>query len=287
VKGGYGVSEMPRQESLAFGEAAELYDATRPGYPAAVFDKVLGAVARPRRVLEIGAGTGKATMVLAARGVEVEAIEPDSRMAAIARQRTEGLAVDVRELDFEAWDGPPGTFDLVVCAQAWHWIDPVRGAIHAARALRRDGALAIWWTRPRAVRGQILAALRDVYRSVAPSLVNQTSLLAVEAGVDVPRDLPLFGPWRSRSFRWSQVFDAGSYAELIQTQGDHRLLPLGQLIALVAAVEDVIDRVGGGHIEYVFSTDLSIAKPLVAGRDVQAVINDCSAPQRDSSKPVP
>jgi SAM-dependent methyltransferase len=109
---------VAREEAVVFGEVAELYDAARPGYPEALFDEVLASVPRPRRALEAGAGTGGATVVLAQRGVEVEAIEPDHRMAALARRRTAGLPVRVRELRFESWDGPANAFDLVVCAQA-------------------------------------------------------------------------------------------------------------------------------------------------------------------------
>jgi SAM-dependent methyltransferase len=253
--------DVEREEALVFGEVADLYEATRPGYPDALFDEVMASVARPRRVLKVGAGTGRATAVLAQRGVEVEAIEPDYRMAELARRRTAGLPVRVRELRFESWDGPANGFDLVVCAQAWHWIEPARGAAVAARALRPDGALAIWWNRPRAVAGPVLAAVRDAYRREAPALAEQTSLLVVGPGIDIPDELVGFGPWRTRTFRWSRAYDAASYAELIQTQGDHRLLGPDRLKALVVAVRAAIDDVGGGRIEYVFSADLSIARP--------------------------
>jgi hypothetical protein len=91
------------------------------------------------------------------------------------------------------------------------------------------------------------------------------------------RTYPFLGRGGAAASGGATSFDARSYADLIQTQGDHRLLPPDRLAALVAAVEDVIDRAGGGHIEYVFSTDLSIAKPSVAGGEVPAVINDSSA----------
>jgi SAM-dependent methyltransferase len=255
---------VSREEARVFGEVAELYDALRPGYPNALVDAVLASVSEPRRALEAGAGTGKATVVLAERGVEVEAIEPDRRMAAIARRRVKGLSVEVRELRFEDWTGPPGQFDLVVCAQAWHWIDAARGAAVATRALREDGALAVWWTRPRAVPGTVLAAVQDAYRQVAPALVDRTSLLVVRPGVDVPAPLPGFGPWRSSSFPWTHVYDAENYAQLIQTQGDHRLLADAQLAELLTAVKSAIGHAGNGRIEYRFSTDLSVARPIAA-----------------------
>src|SRR3954447_13440858 len=76
--------DVGRDRGLTFGEAAELYDRARPGYPEPLFDEVLTSVPGAARVLEAGAGTGHATAALAARGVAVEAVEPDPRMAAVA-----------------------------------------------------------------------------------------------------------------------------------------------------------------------------------------------------------
>jgi hypothetical protein len=106
-----------------------------------------------------------------------------------------------------------------------------------------------------------LAAVQDAYRREAPALAERTSLLVVGPGIDAPDELVGFHRWRTRTFRWSRVYDATSYTRLIQTQGDHRLLPPDRLKALVAAVRAAIDDVGDGRIEYVFSADLSIAQP--------------------------
>lgn len=90
------VGRMGSREALGFGEAAALYDRVRPGYPSAVFDAVLAAVPAPARALEAGAGTGLATVELARRGLIVDAVEPDARMAKFARGRCEQLTVRVR-----------------------------------------------------------------------------------------------------------------------------------------------------------------------------------------------
>src|SRR6187549_3838365 len=72
---------------VTFDEDAERYDRARPGYPTAVFDDLLAlaGLGPGARVLEIGCGTGQATVPLAERGCEVVAVELGAQMAAVAR----------------------------------------------------------------------------------------------------------------------------------------------------------------------------------------------------------
>ena len=78
---------IPRR--LVFGEVADLYDEGRPSYPQPLVSTTCSSSVLSRdgrRALEVGAGTGKATVLVAARGVRVLAIEPSAPMAAIARR---------------------------------------------------------------------------------------------------------------------------------------------------------------------------------------------------------
>ena len=88
------------QRARSFGQVAALYDRWRPSYPGALYADVL-ELGSGGQILEAGAGTGRATLALARRGASVVAIEPDAAMAAIARQRTHGMAVHVLESTFE------------------------------------------------------------------------------------------------------------------------------------------------------------------------------------------
>jgi SAM-dependent methyltransferase len=249
---------MQDAEGLAFGEAAELYDRVRPAYPDALYAAVLSAVGTARRALEAGAGTGHATAAIARRGITVDAVEPDRRMARVAQERCKALPVRIHDACFEDWQGPPGVFDLVFSAQAWHWLDHRRAAAVAATALRADGLLAVWWTRPRGVEGRVLDRVRDAYGRHAPALASRTSLLVMSTEPDVPPPVSGFSRWRTTSYRWQEAYDAHRYTELILTQGDHRLLPAGQRARLLEAVANVI-AAHGDRIEYEFSTDLSVA----------------------------
>jgi SAM-dependent methyltransferase len=82
-----------RPQRLVFGEVAETYEAVRPGYPGEVFDRVLAG--GRRAVVEVGAGTGKATGELLARGARVDAVEPSAEMAQVLRAKFAGLALRV------------------------------------------------------------------------------------------------------------------------------------------------------------------------------------------------
>ena len=92
---------MRREQRLVFGEVAELYDRHRPAYPGVVVDDLIGlaALGPGALVLEVGAGTGKATAMFAQRGIRVLAVEPSAEMAVVARRLFEGGGqVQEREL---------------------------------------------------------------------------------------------------------------------------------------------------------------------------------------------
>lgn len=126
---------------LTFGSAAAAYERYRLGYPAQIVDQVVGHATRPvRSALEIGAGTGKATRLFAAAGLEVTALEPDPVMLA---QLESNISGDVQPLldTFESAD-LHGHFDLVYAAAALHWTDPATRWPKIAALLSPGGVVA-------------------------------------------------------------------------------------------------------------------------------------------------
>jgi SAM-dependent methyltransferase len=254
------------RRSRAFGRVADAYDRFRPGYPAALLDDVLAlAPAMPPRILEAGAGTGRASLLLAARGARVTAVEPDPEMAAVARRRAgeAGVAdrIELVEAAFEASDPAPGAYDLVTAAQAWHWVDPQAGPATARRALRPGGALCVWWNRPGDLEGPVWDAVHAAYATHAPALERRTALHRRPVGEQALAPAEGFGPWTHRHYDWVARYAAADYAALVGTHSDHLLLPEEQRAALADAIRAAIEDAGEGVLEYRYRTLLLSASP--------------------------
>jgi len=132
-----------RERANSFGGAASNYDTHRPRYPDQLIDDVLAPDAR--RVLEAGAGTGIASMQMIERGADVLAVEPDTRMAAVAQAK--GIPVELAT--FEDWQPAGRRFDRVVFAASFHWVDPAVALPKIRGILNDGGKLALIWNRLR------------------------------------------------------------------------------------------------------------------------------------------
>lgn len=131
---------LDRRRARSFGSAAQRYDAHRPHYPAAL---IAGLVAPTERALDVGAGTGIASVQLAEAGADVLAVEPDAAMAAVAAGK--GVAVEIGT--FESWEPRGRTFDAVVFAQSFHWVEPEAALAKVGTVLAPGGRLALLWNR--------------------------------------------------------------------------------------------------------------------------------------------
>ena len=252
-----------RKQALVFGEVAETYDRLRPGYPreAIVDIEEILDLPTPARVLEIGAGTGKATVLFAERGHEIVALEPDAQMAAIAGRHLESHPnASVEVTSFEAYRGPSDPFDLVTAAQAWHWVDQESGLRLAHERLRAGGGIALLWNWEHGVGLEFRKELDRAYETHAPGLTKE--LLKRRVGdviADQLESTTLFGGLVRRSYPAERAFTTEEYLALLTTHSDHRMLPVEQRRALHDAVAAVIDD-HGGHMTVDYATELFVAQ---------------------------
>jgi ubiquinone/menaquinone biosynthesis C-methylase UbiE len=128
-----------------FNRMADVYD-SRPPYPAALIDALCDlAGAAGRRIGDLGAGIGHLALPLAARGFELTAIEPAQQMLArlSARASQRGLPIRALHAAAEALPLEAGSLDLVLIADALHFIDTELAAHEIARVLVARGTLAL------------------------------------------------------------------------------------------------------------------------------------------------
>src|SRR5262245_60880282 len=133
-----GTRHMSRPRQYVFNEVATLYDEMRPGYPPAIVEAAIARAALPSggRILELGCGTGQITVAFAARGYSMLALEPGDAMAALAARNCRKYPqVAILNSSFEAWAANGDLFDMVLSAQAFHWIAPEAGCAKAAAVL--------------------------------------------------------------------------------------------------------------------------------------------------------
>jgi SAM-dependent methyltransferase len=219
---------------------------------------------------EVGAGTGKATVRFAERGLRIVALEPSPEMAAFAARSCAGYEnVTIEQREFER--RPPDTsgFKLLFSAQAWHWIPRELRYVKAREALEPRGTLAVFWNRPAWDSSPLADELAATYRRVAPDLGAGAgpgpmvpSAVSREWWPDWSRELAAasgFARPEHRSYKWPEPYTTDSYLELLRTHSDHIVLDEPRLGRLLEAIAAVIDG-HGGAIELDYVTDLWMAR---------------------------
>ena len=241
-------SHAYRQVAEGFGADACRYDRARPSYPADMVNRIVAA-SPGHDVLDVGCGTGISSRLFQAAGCTVLGIDPDPRMAELARRA--GTAAEVAK--FEDWDPAGRSFDAVIAAQAWHWVDPVAGAARAAAALRTGGRLAVFWNvfePPPALR----AAFGEVFLRALPdsplgAYFARPALDAYRTGceqaADGMRQAGAFGDAEEWLTRWERPYTRDEWLDLLPTTGGFTRMPARTQAEILAGIGAAVDAAGG------------------------------------------
>jgi SAM-dependent methyltransferase len=255
-----------------FAEDAERYDRARPGYPAAMYDDLVAmtGIGPGSRVLEIGCGTGQATVPLARLGCQIVAVELGAALAELARRNLAAFPdVEVVTAAFEAWPLPTEPFDLVISATAFHWIDPAVRVVKSAEALRPGGVLATVATH-HVAGGTIpfFAEMQACYERWDPATPKGLRLQPAE---EIPMESEeversgLFSTPEFRRYPTDIPYTRDTYIDVLLTYSGHRAMPPDDQRGLLDCIGGLIDERYGGQIVKRYLTELRTAHRLPNG----------------------
>jgi SAM-dependent methyltransferase len=205
----------------SFGPAAELYERGRPPYPQAALDWLLPP-GRPR-VVDLGAGTGKLTRQIAARGLPVTAVDPSAGMLAQLEKAVPGVPALLGPA--EQIPLPDGAADVVLVAQAWHWVDPRRAVPEVARILSPGGRLGLLWN-VRDERSDWVRRLGEIIGSPERDR---------PAAIGAP-----FGPVEQTEFEWAHPIGPPELLDMVASRSAVILLPPDERAAVLSEVRQLI-----------------------------------------------
>jgi SAM-dependent methyltransferase len=224
------MDEIERERlASTFDSAAQLYHEARPRYPEQLFEDLIeqAQLDQDAALLEIGCGTGIATLPLAERGFRIVALEPGGELAARASANLSTYPqVEVIPSSFEAWSSDD-TFDLVYAANSWHWLDPRARYEKAASLLESTGSLA-FFTADHAFpedADPFFTEIQRVYEELGEDKPSDTwpPPLPDEVPDDAQEvmDSGFFKDVRVTRYVWEQRYTLDRYLALLNTFSGH------------------------------------------------------------------
>ena len=238
--------------STAFNQVAALYDEARPGYPEPLIEDVVGLSAIPPggRILEIGSGTGQATLPFARKGYTMLCLEPGDALARIASRHCLSYPlVSIQLVTFEDWPLLRSAFDLVISAQAFDWIPAEIGYPKAAATLKDSGSLALFWNRSPDVDTPFRQAVEEVFRNKAPHLMEYLpGKESLEDWINQKREQiessGQFSEVTIKVYPWSEKYTVERYIKLLKTFSVISTLEESSRQELLAELRDTANRFG-------------------------------------------
>lgn len=214
-----------RVHASSFGQAADRYQRGRPEYPRSAVEWLIPR--RARRVLDLGAGTGKLTGALVDMGLQVVALEPSKRMRArlsAAVPKAQVLAGSAERIPMD-----DGVVDAVVVAGAWHWFDPAKAVAQIARVLVPGGTLSLVWN-TRDETEPWVAELGRIMHQHAEQVIDTSPQIGAP-----------FTDLERIEIRWEQTMTGKELLDMVASRSYVITLPVGERRQLLDDIADFLD----------------------------------------------
>lgn len=255
---------------FTFNQVALDYDAVRPSYPDELIEDVLRISSIPAqgRILEVGCGTGQATLPFARRGYPMTCLDIGSDLLALASRKCQPYPqVKFVCAAFEDWQPGEERFDLLISATAFHWIPKEIGYPKAASILKDTGYLALIWHYPPRPFTDFFVEVQEIYRRVVPEWDDPRSTPSLEEDIRLTREeinqTGLFEPVVITKYSWTKDYSTTDYLRLLNTYSDHYNLENDIKERLFKEIGMLIDDKFEGYITKPLLTVLFIAKKML------------------------
>lgn len=259
-----------RNKRIVFDDIVNNYEKIRPEYPSALFEDIFAYsnLKHIQNVLEIGAGTGKATVAFLNANYDVTAVEISQNMAGFLLNKFhnyENFRVTVTS--FEDAVLQEDSFDLIYAASAFHWVDAEIGLPKAMRLLRNDGVIALFRYNAIAADGEALYdEIQTFYENYYYSFYTSSARPVKKSKEDFKKSSEVYISYRfedlltygfkdvaMKFYDGEKTFTADEYIALLDTMSDHISLPENNRLALYEEIKNCILRHGGYHtVRYIF-----------------------------------
>ena len=253
------------EKRLLFNEDEYNYDKSRPTYPNELFQEIVSysRVGANSKLLEIGIGTGQATLPFLKMGSKITAIELGDRLSVFVEKKFSNYAnFKVINDDFMFYPFEEEGFDLIYCATGFHWLPVPESYEKLKRYLKRDGAVALFWNHPFPNRKNDISnvASKKVYDKFRPSK-NELSEFKEQDCKKQEEYLERFGfkDIKSKLFYRKRTLSTNAYIQLLNTYSDHRSLEPLVKRQFEKEMSLAIDSVGG-KINIYDTIDLYLAR---------------------------
>jgi len=239
-------------------------------YPEELFVDIIqySGPGKGKKALEIGAGTGKATVPFLESGYVVTAVELSKNMTEFLLEKFKDYRnFNVITSTFEDVSLDDSDYDLIYAATSFHWVDPEVGCPKVFRLLKKGGVFALFRGNPVSAEGEeIYEEIQTVYEKYYYCYYASKERPVGKSRDDLLKPLELrrkfgfdsmerygFSDVAIKLYDSSRTYSADEYIELLDTFSDHRSLPADLRTAMYDGIREVILRHGGSHrVDYVF-----------------------------------
>lgn len=209
--------EYWKRESEMFNLAADYYDKFRPSYPVEIIDLLTRktGISAGSNLMEIGAGSGKATELIKDSGYHICCIEPGKDLVAKGMIKfSDNPMIKYECTRFENYDAAKNFYDVIFAAQAFHWVPQPIGYIKCAQALKDNGYLAPFWNMYITFENEVDKELLEIsrkYGGLADFLSEDECEIRITSIVSDIIDSGLFKEPKVYRHMWKQTYTADEY----------------------------------------------------------------------------